>query len=462
MNEHQEPGILISFYGDDFTGSTDVMESLALNGIPTALFLEAPSHEEILNFRLKQGLSGDRLMAFGVAGIARSLSPIEMEAELIPIFKQMSQVPSDFFHYKVCSTLDSSPEVGNIGRAVELAERFFPSANIPFIAGAPFLNRFVVFGNLFARIGTETYRLDRHPVMAHHPVTPMRESDIGLHLAQQSERPFRNFDLHALNQEKTVRTESYRQLCADNSGFIIFDTLRDDQLPWVGELISQHREGPTQLLVGSSGVSLALARYLQQTGSVHQPDSIPHPGKASALIAVAGSCSPVTDRQIAYAIEAGFESIPLDVLQLLDSATRHAEIQRVLSYARNVLAANRNPMIFSARGPKDPSIAEMKAKTENSTDSTGKMIGMALGELTRSLLESSGPSRVVVAGGDTSGYVARSLEIYALETLCPIAPGAPLCLAHSHRPEFDQLEISLKGGQCGTETYFEAILNGNP
>ena len=134
-------------------------------------------------------------MAFGVAGIARSLSPLEMEAELIPIFKQMSRIPSDFFHYKVCSTLDSSPEIGNIGRAVELAERFFPSTNIPFIAGAPFLNRFVVFGNLFARIEDATYRLDRHPVMAHHPVTPMSESDIGRHLAQQSKRTFRNFDL---------------------------------------------------------------------------------------------------------------------------------------------------------------------------------------------------------------------------------------------------------------------------
>ncbi len=33
---------LVSYYGDDFTGSTDVMEALASNGIATVLFLDVP------------------------------------------------------------------------------------------------------------------------------------------------------------------------------------------------------------------------------------------------------------------------------------------------------------------------------------------------------------------------------------------------------------------------------------
>ena len=31
-----------AFYGDDFTGSTDVLEQLAEGGVPAALFLRAP------------------------------------------------------------------------------------------------------------------------------------------------------------------------------------------------------------------------------------------------------------------------------------------------------------------------------------------------------------------------------------------------------------------------------------
>ena len=68
--------------------------------------------------------------------------------------------------------------------------------------------------------------------------------------------------------------------------------------------------------------------------------------------------------------------------------------------------------------------------------------------------------RTVVCGGDTSGHAARALGIYALETLMPIAPGAPLCTAHSKDVRFDGLEISLKGGQNGNEKYLESILKG--
>jgi 3-oxoisoapionate kinase len=42
-----------------------------------------------------------------------------------------------------------------------------------------------------------------------------------------------------------------------------------------------------------------------------------------------------------------------------------------------------------------------------------------------------------------------------------MAPGAPLCLAHSSNPLFDGLQIALKGGQNGNEKYFESILLGH-
>ena len=37
------PAPLLSYYGDDLTGSTDVMEALSLGGVPTVLFLSIPN-----------------------------------------------------------------------------------------------------------------------------------------------------------------------------------------------------------------------------------------------------------------------------------------------------------------------------------------------------------------------------------------------------------------------------------
>ncbi|WP_347835107.1 nucleotide-binding domain containing protein [Gracilibacillus sp. JCM 18860] len=49
------------------------------------------------------------------------------------------------------------------------------------------------------------------------------------------------------------------------------------------------------------------------------------------------------------------------------------------------------------------------------------------------------------------------MDIYALEVIDSIAPGAPLCLAYSERAKFDRLEISLKSGQLGGPEYFEKV-----
>lgn len=453
--------LLLSFYGDDFTGSTDVMETLALNGIATALFLEAPTAEEVSNFQLKQKVGGASLRAFGVAGIARSLTPEKMEQELLPIFEKISRIPSDFFHYKVCSTLDSAPHIGNIGKALDLATRFFPATHIPLVVGAPFLNRFVAFGNLFARIGAETYRLDRHPVMARHPVTPMNESDIGLHLAQQSDRPMVNFDLHALALDATGRSATYKQLLRNEGEWVLFDTLSLEDLIRVGALIWENRQQPRQLLAGSSGVEYALALYLQQKQQIHKPAQVRPAEKTKRLIVIAGSCSPVTERQLSYVIDRGYYALKVDVLQLMEELDRSREIGRVVREAAAALERGLPLAIYSAQGPEDPSIQQIHSRLQHlQQENTGQLIGSTLGEIARRLLELAGKTRVVVAGGDTSGYVARQLSIYALETLCPIAPGAPLCIAHSRNPDFDGLEISLKGGQNGKEDYFEAIQEG--
>jgi hypothetical protein len=63
---------LLCYYGDDFTGSTDVLESLFQAGLKTVLFLEPPT-AELLNGQFHD------VVCFGVAGVGRSLTPQEME-----------------------------------------------------------------------------------------------------------------------------------------------------------------------------------------------------------------------------------------------------------------------------------------------------------------------------------------------------------------------------------------------
>jgi uncharacterized protein YgbK (DUF1537 family) len=78
------------------------------------------------------------------------------------------------------------------------------------------------------------------------------------------------------------------------------------------------------------------------------------------------------------------------------------------------------------------------------------------------LLVRTGVRRVAVCGGDTSGYVARTLNVDALTMLAPMAPGSPLCRAHARDARTDGLEIVFKGGQVGTEDFFERVRHGGP
>jgi len=459
--------IFLSYYGDDFTGSTDVMESLALNGIATALFLQPPEPHEVERFKLKVGVgdvSGQkRIKAFGVAGIGRSLSPCGMDQALPPIFEKISRIPADFFHYKVCSTFDSSPEVGNIGHATDLALQYFPSDHIPLLVGAPFLNRFVVFANLFARVNDVTYRLDRHPTMSRHPVTPMQESDLRNHLALQTGRPVNHMDVFTLDADQRERQQIFQSLVGNQSAYLLFDTYSVDHLVHAGELMLANKQKGTQLLVGSSGMDYALAFPLQKSGKIAKPMEIPKPGKADNLIVMGGSCSPVTAGQLKYMIEQGNEDIRIDTMKLINELERNSEIERVERSALKALDTGKVPVMYTATGPDDPSIEMTKHQLSESGNQDvviSELLAGTQGVITREILEKTGKCRVVVAGGDTSGYVSRALGIYALETLCPIAPGAPLCVAHSTDRRFDGLEISLKGGQNGNEKYFESILQG--
>ncbi|HYI88322.1 MAG TPA: four-carbon acid sugar kinase family protein, partial [Beijerinckiaceae bacterium] len=110
-------GPLVAFYGDDFTGSSAAMEALAFAGLETVLFLAPPTPERLAAFAGFRGI--------GIAGVARSRDPAWMDRHLPPVFRLLKSLGAPVVHYKVCSTFDSAPQIGSIGRAVDLAAELF-------------------------------------------------------------------------------------------------------------------------------------------------------------------------------------------------------------------------------------------------------------------------------------------------------------------------------------------------
>jgi uncharacterized protein YgbK (DUF1537 family) len=72
----------------------------------------------------------------------------------------------------------------------------------------------------------------------------------------------------------------------------------------------------------------------------------------------------------------------------------------------------------------------------------------------------AGLGRLLFAGGDTSSHGVAQLGIDALTWAAPIGRGAPLGRAHAADPAIDGLELVLKGGQMGSDGFFEAVRQG--
>jgi uncharacterized protein YgbK (DUF1537 family) len=390
-----------------------------------------------------------------------------MDQELRPKLEQLKRLDAPVCHYKTCSTFDSSPQVGSIGHAADVGYEIFEPPFVPVLVGAPALKRYMLFGNLFATVGAETYRLDRHPTMSKHPITPMDEGDLRLHLAKQTTKSITLFDiLHLAGDEQTLERR-FETLLQSRPDIVFFDILDNSHLPKIGHLIwtQTRRSGKPMFVVGSSGIEYALTAYWQEIGLVSKPEPFRSPGAVEQLIVISGSASPVTAGQIDWALERGFSGIRLDTTRLVEPDLAAVEQASAVRQALAALGAGRSAVLYTTHGPDDPAIQATHRRLKElglASDQVGQRLGEQLGQILRTLLSETGLRRVCLAGGDTSGYAARQLSIYALEMIAPIAPGAPLCRASSHEAGFDGLELALKGGQVGQAHFFGQIQKGEP
>ena len=445
--------LLLAYHGDDFTGSTDALEALTAAGVPTVLFLQVPTAAMLARF--------PRVRAVGLAGQARGRSPAWMREHLAPALQALAALGAPILHYKVCSTFDSSPAIGSIGCAIELGLPLVGGRWSPMIVGAPRLGRYTAFGHLFAVAQGTGHRLDRHPTMARHPVTPMGESDLRLHLGAQT--PLRRELIDFTQLKAGAGAARLEAICAAGSDVpvVLIDVLDDDTLRAAGAMVWEQR-GAGLFTASSSGLQYALAAHWQATGLVDKPAALPAAASVDAVAAVSGSCSPGTAAQIAWAAGHGFTTLRLDVRRLL--ANSAAETARVVEAAAAALATGSSPLVYTAAGPDDPAVLDFDAAAAAAglgRAEAAERTGEALAAVLCALLDRV-PTlrRVAVAGGDSSGAVATALDVQALTLQASLVPGAPLCRAWSARPARDGLEIVLKGGQMGGDDFFGRVRDG--
>ncbi|MFQ1701331.1 four-carbon acid sugar kinase family protein [Loktanella agnita] len=427
-------GILVAWYGDDFTGAAAVMEVLSFSGVNTMLFLDPPTRQQLENY--------PDIQAVGVASTARAQSPEWMRENLPTAFCALLALKPQLFHYKICSTLDSSPDFGSIGCAIEVGADLTGAKTVPILVAAPQMGRIQKDGELFAEFKGKMYLLDQHPVMSCHPITPMTDANVARHIALQSSRiaPAEGADL----------------------SITAIDCVTQDDESAAGAKLWGDRVS-SSFVVGSQGVEYALVRHWVDSNLVESQPSPPGIGRAKGMVTVSGSVSPVTADQIAWARDNGFTTMRFDVSKACkDDSSLNAEIERLVASGIAALGAGKDPLIFTAEGPNDPAVAELEAlgRVEGvSMEKVNARLGDALGQVLDRVLAHSGATRAIVAGGDTSGHATARLGIFALSALAPTIPGAALFRAHADGPR-DGLELALKGGQMGSPDYFGWIRYG--
>lgn len=378
-------------------------------------------------------VSAERLDAVGLATDLRALPLRQITDRIDALADTVAALSPRILHYKVCSTFDLSPTVGSIGAAVLALERHLDPALTAIVGGQPSLGRYCLFGNLFAR-GPDgaVHRIDRHPVMSHHPVTPMTEADLRVHLAAQGLDGLALETWPDLGNGLAARLPAH--LAAPRPR-ILFDAAAQSDIEMIGGALRKLAAGGPLLVVGASSVAEALT-----AGPDHPPaDASRAPAAPSAVpggpcLVLAGSRSAVTAAQVDAANM--FDRMPVSRAALagpdLDDLAARATVR--LAQGANVLLHLLPDEIYGLTGG----------------ELTDRLATLAAVVLDRHPVRSLG-----VAGGDTSSAVVHRLGFESLAFLSRIASGVAICASRSSMKARDGVTLLLKGGQVGQIDIFD-------
>jgi uncharacterized protein YgbK (DUF1537 family) len=412
---------------DDYTGASDLANTLTRCGLRTVQTIGVPS---------------DDLALPEVDAVVVSLKSRSIEAGLAvtrsrAAEKWLRSRGASHVLFKICSTFDST-DAGNIGPVMDALRADSGDAIVLVTPAFPETGRTVYQGNLF--VGSVP--LNESP-LKDHPLNPMHDSNLVRVLARQSKTRIGLVELAALTRGPDAVRARLADLSRNGIGAAIVDAVFDRDLETIGAVALDHR-----LSVGASGIGLGLARALVASGRVKPQASnaiaeAPVGGPAACL---AGSCSQATLQQIANA-ERVMPVLHLDSEKAVAGKT---EAQRALGWASEHLA--KGPILIASSATPDQ-VAALQAR--HGRDAAGHAIEQAMADIAEGLVQ-SGVRRLVVAGGETSGAVVDRLKIPGFLVGAEIAAGVPVLRAVGARD--GEMLLALKSGNFGGPEFFSDAL----
>jgi uncharacterized protein YgbK (DUF1537 family) len=413
--------LLLGAIADDYTGASDLASTLAGNGLRVVQTIGIPAADIEL----------PEVDAVVVALKSRSIAPAEAVAQSQAAEAWLRSRGARHVLFKVCSTFDSTAK-GNIGPVTDaLAAR---ADAMPLVCPAfPRNGRTVYQGHLF--VGAK--RLDESP-LKDHPITPMRDSSLVRLMQAQSTRPVGLLPLAVIAQGAAAVREELARLRQQGCGSVIADAVSEADLEVLGQVALDE-----PLSTGASGLGLGLARALAAQRQAVPPAARPNaePSERGSLI-LAGSCSAATLEQIAVA-EQRMPVLRLDVQALLDGSV---DAEAAVAWATQQLTQG-PALIATSAAPAQ--VLELQARY--GAERVSAVLEGALATLAQRLAE-QGLSRLIVAGGETSGAVVDRLGVEAFLIGAELAPGVPMLYALGRRHA--GLRLVLKSGNFGDRELF--------
>ncbi len=414
---------MTTFFGaiaDDFTGATDLAALLARSGAAVSLRLGTPLTPP-----------ADTAQIEIIALKCRTAPVTQAVAETRTALAWLRAAGAQRFFWKYCSTFDSTPQ-GNIGPVAEALMADLGTEQTIYCPAFPENGRSIFMGNLF--VGEQPLA---ESSMKDHPLTPMRDSNLLRLLGPQVTQPVGL--ANRLTVAKGALRERLAELAAKGVAHVVVDAVSNEDLHAIAQACQS-----MLLLTGGSAVAAPLPVIWQEQGLMPKAAGTAFVAPDGPAIVLSGSCSAMTNAQVATFLAAGHPAFRIDPLTLATQGT-----ETVLNWLASQ-SAQASPLIYATATPD----VVRAAQAHLGADRAGQLIEQALATCAV-WARDNGTRRFVVAGGETSGAVAKALGIDRLSIGPEIAAGVPWCMADS---DGHQIAITLKSGNFGTEGFFADAL----
>lgn len=424
MSDDQRP--FLGCVADDVTGATDLAINLVKGGMRVVQFMCVPTQQQLENLRCD---------AVVVALKTRSLPVQQAVAQSLAAVDALRLSGFQRFYFKYCSTFDSTAE-GNIGPVAAAILQHLGAQKAIVCPSFPAAGRTVYQGHLFVN-----GQLLSESGMQYHPLNPMTDSNIVRFLGQQTELSVGLVTAPDIAAGVESTTDAIDQAVSAGHQLLVTDTCQDSDLQTIAEAIFDH-----QVVTGGSGIGRYLPAAWRKQGLIgetqHSPDL---PAIKGNSLIIAGSCSEMTQRQVAY-MKDRCKSFRVDVEGLMQNF--ESQISNFETAVKEV--GNQPLMIYStaATGEIEP------IHQRYGREVVCRRVEQFHGRVAKWLVEEIGFRKVIVAGGETSGSVMRELEIEQLKIGPEICTGVPWTFTLSDAP----IAVALKSGNFGEEDFFVSAL----